>query len=80
MGSTTSHIGNNPGFSVIDLDEDFLIPKNIKTYYMNLNHQNSYRDGHPPEWKLLHDYLDTYDLKDMSPSSMLELSNQMRTN
>jgi hypothetical protein len=36
---------------------------------MNLTEANA---GQEPEWKVLHDFIEEYSLKDLSPSSMLD--------
>ena len=48
-----------------------MVPINVETYYMNLTEANS---GKEPEWKVLHDFKKEYNLKDLSPSSMLDFT------
>lgn len=76
VGSATTHMRRNPGFSVVSFDYDTLLPMNIETYYMDIVEANA---NDSPNWKLLHDYINTYQLHDMSPSSMLALSQKIFT-
>lgn len=66
-GSATTHERINPGFSVVEFDYDTLLPLNIETYYLDILEANK---NDKPEWKLLHDYLNYYELSDMSPINM----------
>lgn len=59
---------------MIEYDKEFMVPVNIETYFMNLTEANS---GKEPEWKVLHDFTKEYDLKDLSPSSMLDFTQRM---
>ena len=35
-GSATTQTDMNPGFTVVEIDEEFMIPTNFKTYYFDL--------------------------------------------
>lgn len=39
-GSATTYKGYNPSFTLIELDEEFMIPLNFKTYYFNITEVN----------------------------------------
>ena len=67
----TTYTKMNPSFMLVEFDQQTMLPINMKTYFMDINKAN---ESGTPTWELLHDYLDTYHLKDLSPSSMLELS------
>ena len=54
----------------LDLDSETLLPINKHTYYFDLDKANS--DG-TPTW-MHHDYLQTFNLTDLSPQSMLDLA------
>lgn len=75
-GSVTTGGGRNPSFVVIDFDEEYMVPTNIHTYYMNLTQANANPDEQP-KWEYLHDFLEEYSLPDLSPSSMKDFSNKM---
>ena len=75
-GSGTSSSSRNPSFNVIEWDEEFMLPTNIKTYYMNLTQANANPDAEP-EWVELHDMLNEYELTDLSPSSMKNFTERM---
>uniref|UniRef100_A0A7S3IP58 Calcineurin-like phosphoesterase domain-containing protein n=1 Tax=Strombidium inclinatum TaxID=197538 RepID=A0A7S3IP58_9SPIT len=78
-GSVTSGDSRNPGFSMVEYDEEFMVPLNIHTYYMNLTEANA-NPSAPLEWNELHDYLDEYRLPDLSPSSIKDLTQRMYDN
>ena len=40
-GSLTTYTYKNPSFTVIEVDEEFMIPVNFKTYYFNITKANS---------------------------------------
>ena len=58
-GSGTSEALRNPTFTVIEFDQEYMVPLNVHTYYMNLTEANATPDS-KPEWKVLHDFLDEY--------------------
>ena len=72
-GSGTSNGNHNPAFVVVEWDEEYMVPVNIITYYMNLTEANLTPDEEP-KWRVLHNWLDEYKLKDLSPSSMIDLT------
>ena len=39
-GSGTTDTNNNPAFTVIDWDEEFMVPVNTHTYAMNMTEAN----------------------------------------
>lgn len=57
--SGTSGDFNNPAFTVIDYDEEFMVPINTHTYYLNLTEANMSPDKNP-DWKELHDFTNEY--------------------
>lgn len=74
--SATTFSGNNPSFKVIDFDQETMVPINMKTYYLDIAEANKSGEA---KWALLHDYLDTYSMKDLSPSSFKDLSKRIFT-
>ena len=68
--------GINPGFTVIEWDAEFMVPVNTHTYYMDMVESNK-NPTQEPKWTLLHDALNEYGLKDLSPDSMSGLLNRM---
>ena len=80
-GSTTTFIGHNPMFYVIEWDEETMVPVNIHTYTTNLTAANlNLTPNGEPEWYELHDYINYYNITDISPASMMDLSNQFYEN
>lgn len=75
-GSGTTGGARNPAFTVIDFDEEFMVPINAHTYIMNLTLANANPDA-APVWYELHDLLAEYSLPDLSPSSMLDFTKRM---
>ena len=75
--SGTSGDNMNPSFTVIDFDEEFMVPVNTHTYYLNLTEANALPADQKPVWHELHDMVKEYDLEDMSPSSMKKLSERL---
>lgn len=75
-GSATTMSNMNPSFVTIDLDAKTMLPLNMRTFFIDMDETN--RDG-VPNWRELHDNLETYGLKDMSPGSMKDLASRMLT-
>lgn len=69
-GSVTPMTGRNPVFAVLELDAEFLVPVNIKSYYFDLVKANN---GNP-KWELLHDVIEEYGVKDTSPDGFFDLA------
>lgn len=74
-GSVTTYSVQNPSYMIIELDQETMLPVNMFTYAMDIAKAN--KEG-TPTWELIHDYKETYGLKDLSPKSMLELSERIR--
>lgn len=72
--SVTTYQNRNPAFVVIDIDEEYMIPLNFRTYYFNITKANI--EG--PKWEFLHDFVGTYGLEDASPNSFEKLAIKMR--
>jgi len=70
VGSTTTYLNRNPNFSVVDLDQQYMVPINIHTHFFNIS--KAHDDPSSPQWEYLHDYRLTYNLTDMSPSSIYQ--------
>lgn len=75
-GSVTTYNNINPSWGVMKLDAETMLPLNIYTYYLDVTEANATGEA---KWELLHDMLETYDMKDLSPSSYLDLAERMRT-
>ena len=75
-GSVTTYSVQNPSYMIVEFDQATMLPINMYTYYMDLAKANA--DGQPT-WELLHDYKETYGLADLSPKSMLDLSQRFLT-
>jgi hypothetical protein len=73
-GSVTTYTEKNPSFMIVEFDADTMLPINMYTHTFDLDQAN--HEGNRPEWFLQHDYLQEYGLKDLSPSSMKDLSNR----
>lgn len=53
-----------------------MLPINMYTHSFDLEAANA-SDAETPGWAFLHDWKETYGLKDLSPASMLDLSERM---
>ena len=76
-GSLTSYTDKNPSFTVIEIDEEFMVPINFKTYYYDIVKANA--EG-KITWEILHDFTNFYGLKDLRPDELASLSQRVRTN
>ena len=77
-GSGTTMTNINPGFTVIDFDEEYMVPVNTHTYYMDMDASNQ-DPTKGIKWVELHDMVKEYNLKDMSPNSMAKMSMDLFT-
>ena len=75
-GSVTTNTDKNPSFTVIEIDEEFMIPISFKTYFYDIIRAND--EGHIT-WELLHDFATEYSLTDISPDSLALLSDKVKT-
>ena len=73
VASATTYQNKPPSFSVMYLDKKTLLPVDYETYYFDLDRANSNLEN-KPEWKVHHSLRQTYNLKDLSPSSFLKYS------
>lgn len=75
-GSGTSGGNQNPAFTVTEWDQEFMVPMNIYTYYMNLTVTNA-NPSEEPTWQVLHNFKSSYNLTDLSPASMKDFAHRM---
>lgn len=73
-GSGTSVGGNNPAFTVIDFDAEYMVPVNTHTYIMNLTEANA---GNEPKWYVIHDLIKEYSLPDLRPTNIKNFLNKL---
>lgn len=73
----TAYVNGNPSFAVIEFDALTMLPVNMHTYYFDLAKANA-NPGTTPGWTYLHDWKSTYQLPDLSPASMLALSERFK--
>ena len=73
-GSLTPSGSLNPSLDLLYFDEQTLLPTNIEVHYTDLNLANT---NGATDWKVLFDYRSFYKLKDISPTSMLDLAERM---
>ena len=74
-GSVTSIGGKNPGFNVITLDAEHLVPVEIDTYMFNITQANIEQKDN---WNHFHSWTADYKMEDLSPSSVLDFVNRLR--
>eukprot|EP00347_Sterkiella_histriomuscorum_P022876 403336826 len=63
----------NPSFRMIEVDVETMLPVKMSTYSLNLTEDN-------PTWNFDHEMTEHYDMKDLSPSSFVDLSNRFLAN
>lgn len=66
--SITTYRNVNPGFRVLELDAETLVPVKMETHFFDIEN---------PEqgWQMNYDTMEMYGLKDLSPSSFVWLAN-----
>lgn len=74
-GSVTGMSHLNPAFRVYDFDAETMLPLNLYTYYISVDEAN---EKGAPEWRLLHDYLEEYQMDDLRPSNFKDLAERIR--
>ena len=74
-GSLTTETDKNPAFTVIEIDEEFLVPVNFKTYYYDIGRANRENKA---TWELLHDFTRYYGMKDLRPDQIAVLAERLR--
>lgn len=73
-GSLTPYTDKNPAFTVIEIDAEYLVPVNFKTYFFNLSEAD---EAHPPQWTQLHDFIDFYGIPNVGPSGIYALAEKI---
>lgn len=71
--SVTTYACSLPSFKVITFDKATMLPINMETYSSNMEEANT-QQLDALEWGWVHDYLTTYNMTDLSPSSFRDLS------
>jgi hypothetical protein len=89
MSDPTKHIGvsqigpavttmswENPGYGVLTIDKETMLPMNFEIYAMDLVKANA---SGTPTWEVTTDYVKDYELKNnnVSPDSMYDLGERM---
>eukprot|EP00356_Strombidium_inclinatum_P002021 CAMPEP_0170479920 /NCGR_PEP_ID=MMETSP0208-20121228/958_1 /TAXON_ID=197538 /ORGANISM="Strombidium inclinatum, Strain S3" /LENGTH=501 /DNA_ID=CAMNT_0010752381 /DNA_START=547 /DNA_END=2052 /DNA_ORIENTATION=- len=75
--SGTTFRGKPPGFNVLYLDPDTMIPLDLETWAFDLDHANQYDE---PRWEKLYDYKEDLDLEDLSPDSFSDWAYRLFSN
>jgi hypothetical protein len=73
-GSLTMSSEYNPTFSVVEIDEEFMVPINFKIYVMDLGESNKQKT---PIFRLQSDFLQTYNIPDVSPNALYTVSEKI---
>lgn len=74
IGSGTTYTGKPPSFNVVYLDPETMLPVIFETYAFDLDHANQYDE---PKWFLKYNYTEEYGMKDLSPQSFWEVSQEI---
>ncbi len=75
-GSLTAYTDKNPSFTVIEIDEEYMVPTNFKTYYYDMVKANK---ENKITWEILHDFKGYYGLKDLRPDQLYNLAEKVNT-
>ena len=73
--SATPYTDKNPSFTLIEIDEEFMVPVNFKTYYYSIEQAKA--EG-KISWSILHDFRTYYGLKDLRPDEMYRLADKVK--
>ena len=76
VNSGSPNGGKDPSFSVMYIDPKTLLPIDSETWMFDLSYANKYDE---PKWKRHHDLRSLYNLKDLSPSSFLDVAERLMT-
>lgn len=74
-GSLTTYTDKNPSFTLIEIDEEFMVPVNFKTYYYDVLRAN--KEG-KITWELFHDFKTYYGLKDLRPDELAAFAGRIQ--
>lgn len=77
--SMTTYTNLNPSFRVFEVDRDTNTLLNYQQYRLNLSKVNNEKANFL-EWDVVYDFLRDYNVPDLSPSSMAELSRRIYVN
>jgi len=75
-GSITSWLGDNPSYTVYELDIETMLPVSRRLYYFDMDEANV--KGYP-EWQLGTDWTADYSMADLSPNSFKKLTKRLGT-
>ena len=75
--ATTWNEGNleNPGYAVITIDSETLLPLNFQIYALDIKSANALNET---AWELTTDYIQDYELTDISPDQLYKLAERMK--
>ena len=73
--SVTTYTDKNPSFTLIEIDEEFMVPLNFKIYYYNIEKANA--EG-KISWEILHDVKTYYGFKDLRPDEMFKFAERVK--
>jgi len=74
VGSGTTYQGKPPSFNVMYLDPETMLPVDYESYAFDLEHANKFDE---PKWERKYNYLETYNMPDMSPQSFYDHSKEI---
>lgn len=74
--SATTGMFENPGYALLEVDEETLLPINWKIYAMDLDKANA---SGTPDWEMMIDYVQDYQLGGISPDSLYDMAARLTT-
>lgn len=72
--SVTTDSYKNPGYALIEIDKETMLPLNYQIWAMDLVEANK---NNNPTWEMFTDYRKDYGLESMSPDEMKKLAYQI---
>ena len=75
-GAATTFPAKNPSFMVVTVDSETMLPVEMETHFLNITKAN---ENDAPEWELHHKYTELFELKDLSPGSLMQYAERVLT-
>ena len=74
--SVTTYTENNPGYAIIEIDQETMLPTNFLIYALDIDKANA---SGVADWELVVDYVNDYNMTEMSPNGLYDLASRFKT-
>ena len=74
--SVTTYTEKNPGYAVLEIDQETMLPTNVLIYALDIEKANA---SGVADWELVVDYVNDYQMTEMSPNGLYDLASRFRT-